>query len=338
MKRKLALIFLTCAAGSAYAQSGAPNCLVTNYDSGKDMFTVVNTSAEMNQQCFLTIVPAGTTGRFVEGEYEIVLSGGGGGGGGGTSASGGGGGGAGALPVRTVGYLNAGVYRLTIGRGGKGGAGCVTAFNGGHAGDGAPTSLSEASSGRTIAGFPRAEYWAGRPAQTYLVASAGPLPQITMPENDGSGGPGIGGQSSGGSGAVVAGGAVRPATDGTMLVGATWGGLPGKAGNSHFTGTRVAFAAGGGGGAGFGNGGDGHSLGGAMTAARSGELGAGGGGGGGGEGTCAQGGNGGDGFIKISQLAQARTVAPAPATVAPAQQTITPAAPIERRPLRRDRN
>jgi len=335
MKRKLALIFMTCAAGSAFAQDGAPNCVFTNYDQGKDVFTVANaTPSTMNQQCFITVSPAGTPGRFVEGQYEITLAGGGGGGGGGSAAEGGGGGGAGALPVRTVRYLNPGVYRMTIGRGGQGGVACLTAFNGGRAGDGNPTSISEAYTGETIAGFPRAEYWAGRPAESYLVASSRGTPAILIPEDDGSGGRGIGGQSSGGTGALlVKGGPDRLASDGTMLVGVSWGGMPGKAGNS-VEGRRLAFAGGGGGGAGFGNGGDGHSLG--AKVAKAGELSAGGGGGAGGEGTCAAGARGGDGFIKMSLLtAQAAPAAPAPRTVMPAE--VPPPQPIVR-PLRRDRN
>lgn len=353
MKRKLALIFLTCAAGSAFAQDGSPNCVVTNFDQGKDMFTIMGAAPNaVNQQCFLTVHPAGSVPadrsarHFVEGRYEIVLSGGGGGGGGGSAEHGGGGGGAGALPARTVQYLNPGVYRLTIGRGGQGGHACLTASNGGRAGDGNPTSISEAYSGTTIAGFSRAEYWAGRPAEPFAtVASRRDVVGLANPEDDGSGGTGVGGQSDGGNGGHILRGRDIMASDGTMLKGVSWGGMPGKGGDK-FVGERprhMAFAGGGGGGAGYGNGGDGHSLS-TRTVAKAGELGGGGGGGAGGAGTCAEGARGGDGFIKMSLVAAApqaaAPAAPAPAVVVPSQSvTPTQAAPAQEvRPIRRDRN
>jgi hypothetical protein len=197
---KLALVFLTCTSTSVFAQDGSPNCVLTNYDSAQNVFTVINPAPNaLNQQCFLTVHPAGAAasgpgGKFVEGSYEIVLSGGGGGGGGGGGSHNlrgmGGQGGAGALPVRTTTNLAPGVYRLTLGTGGRGGASCVmvreTASNavfveptpGAHGFDGNPTGMAEAYSGKTIAGFTRAESWAG--TQAYDVASgrrvAGPVP------------------------------------------------------------------------------------------------------------------------------------------------------------------
>jgi hypothetical protein len=195
---RLALVFLTCTSTSVFAQDGSPNCVVTNFDSAQNMFTVVNPAPNsLNQQCFLTIHPAsaaasGPGSQFVEGSYEILLSGGGGGGGGGGGSEGrkirgqGGQGGAGAVPVRTVTNLAPGVYRLTLGTGGRGGGSCVmareTATNavfveptpGTNGFNGNPTGLAEAYSGKTIAGFPRAENWAG--TESYEVATGRRVP------------------------------------------------------------------------------------------------------------------------------------------------------------------
>ena len=182
---KLTLMFLACAAAiPALAQNTTDSrCGTTNYDSSRNIYTIANPNPETaNQQCFITVVPkASWTGgspdmassQLVEGNYEVVLSGGGGAGGGGgdggdsgnaerrRNAGGGGGGdggngGGAAAPATTVRYLTPGVYRMTIGSGGQGGA-----SNGGRGGDGAPTSLSNAHSGETVAGFSRAESWDG---------------------------------------------------------------------------------------------------------------------------------------------------------------------------------
>jgi hypothetical protein len=177
---KLTLMFLACAAAStAFAQNSTDSrCGTTNFDRNQNTFSITHpTPGTANQQCFITVVPKTSwsggvpnlaSSQLVEGNYEIVLSGGGGAGGGGGSGgeaerdqtkggSGGGGyGGSGAIPVTTVHYLTPGIYRLTIGAGGQGGA-----SNGGRGGDGAPTSLSNATSGETVAGFSRAEYWGG---------------------------------------------------------------------------------------------------------------------------------------------------------------------------------
>ena len=173
---KFALALLTCATTSVFAQD-SPQCGPANFDQGRDIFTVVNpASGAVNQQCFLTVQPSGTAGRYTEGNYEILLSGGGGGGGGGGSSnddrsSGGGGqGGAGAVPARTSTYLKPGVYRLTMGTGGLGGGASGSSGSGGNAANGNPTGISEASTGQTIAGFPRAEQWAGR-SDSYQVAT-----------------------------------------------------------------------------------------------------------------------------------------------------------------------
>ena len=190
---KLALIFITCTSTSVFAQDGSPNCVLTNFDKAQNVFTVMNAApGTLNQQCFLTVHPAGAAPsgpgpQFVEGSYEILLSGGGGGGGGGRNVRGQGGqGGAGAVPARTTTNLAPGVYRLTLGTGGRGGGSCVMAKDmatravfveptpGLNAYDGNPTGLAEAHSGRTIAGFPRAESWAG--SESFEVASGRRVP------------------------------------------------------------------------------------------------------------------------------------------------------------------
>ena len=172
---KFALALLTCATTSVFAQD-SPQCGPANFDQGRDIFTVVNpASGAVNQQCFLTVQPAGAAGRYTEGNYEILLSGGGGGGGGGgagdnRSVGGGGQGGAGAVPARTNRYLKPGVYRLTMGTGGLGGGASGSQGSGGNAGNGNPTGVAEAHTGETIAGFARAELWAGN-SESYMVAT-----------------------------------------------------------------------------------------------------------------------------------------------------------------------
>ena len=156
-----ALALLTCATTSVFAQD-APQCGPANFDQGRDIFTVANpASGAVNQQCFLTVQPSGAAGRYTEGNYEILVSGGGGGGGGGggndSSSGAGGQGGAGAVPARTTRYLKAGVYRLTMGTGGQGGFASGKQGHGGNAADGNPSGIMAASTGETIAGFPRAE-------------------------------------------------------------------------------------------------------------------------------------------------------------------------------------
>ena len=157
-----ALALLTCATTSVFAQD-SPQCGAANFDQGRDIFTVVNpASGAVNQQCFLTVQPSGTAGRYTEGNYEILVSGGGGGGGGGggdndSSSGTGGQGGAGAVPARTTRYLQPGVYRLTMGTGGQGGIASGKQGHGGNAADGNPTGIMMASTGETIAGFPRAD-------------------------------------------------------------------------------------------------------------------------------------------------------------------------------------
>jgi len=194
---KLVLAFLTCASGSALAQSSAPDCGLANFDQRQDMFTVMNPAAgAVNQQCFLTVHPASEAreqGRFTEGSYEILLSGGGGGGGGGgsgndSSSGDGGQGGAGAIASRTTRYLSPGVYRMTMGTGGLGGGASYSEGSGGNAGDGNPSGMSEAHTGQNVAGFPNAEQWAGRSSGSYQVAAGrGGYPGPSNAVSDGSG-------------------------------------------------------------------------------------------------------------------------------------------------------
>jgi hypothetical protein len=110
-----------------------------------------------------------------------------------TEAGAGGSGGYSAIPVTKVRYLNPGVYRLTIGSGGQGGmagpSGEHMARSGGRGADGAPTSLSNANTGETVAGFARAETWDG----TYPLVAQGAY--AGTPANSGErGGGGTGGK------------------------------------------------------------------------------------------------------------------------------------------------
>lgn len=167
---RLALLCLATASVPAFAQNASPMCGTTNFDRAQNAYSIENpASGAVNQQCFVTVYPAGAmpaqaqqdpNSYLAEGKYVIDLVGGGGGGGGGGAASdderngGGGGGGAGAAPSRTVQYLTPGVYKLTIGTGGYGGA-----ARGGRTGDGNPTSMVNADTGQLVAGFPGADVW-----------------------------------------------------------------------------------------------------------------------------------------------------------------------------------
>jgi len=322
---KLTLMLLACAAAvPALAQNTTDSrCGMTNYDSSRNIFAIVNpTPGTANQQCFITVVPKQSwtggvpnlsTSQLVEGNYEVTLSGGGGGGGGGAERVGGGGGGAGAVPFTTVRYLQPGIYRLTIGSGGQGGA-----SNGRDGKDGAPTSLSNASSGETLAGFSGAESWAGTYSQKYAGASRG-------------------GQPNGGDGGRLAGNS--KAQDGGKLTAVAYSGEPGKGGNDlaeHRM--RHEVAGGGGGGASLGNGGNGDSSaedGKMKTGAKSGDAGAGGGGGAGGEGVADAGAPGGNGFIKLALKDPVPQAMPA---ISSSTETITTPAPAATRPARKDRN
>ena len=57
---KLTLMFLACAAAiPAFAQNTTDSrCGTTDYDSSRNMFTIINpTPGTANQQCFITVVP-----------------------------------------------------------------------------------------------------------------------------------------------------------------------------------------------------------------------------------------------------------------------------------------
>lgn len=166
---RLALLCLTAVSVSAFAQSNLPRCGSSNFDPAQNAFTIKNWPADgVNQQCLITVYPAGAApaqaaqdraSYFAEGTYVIDLIGAGGGGGGGAAASGGksggsGGAGASAVPSRTVQYLAPGEYKLTIGTGGIGGA-----AGGGRTESGNPTSLTNATTGQLVAGFPGADKW-----------------------------------------------------------------------------------------------------------------------------------------------------------------------------------
>lgn len=310
---RLAILCLAISSAPAFAQNSVAACGPANFDQSRNVFTAVNPAPDsVNQQCLLTVYPRGTvsdqTRQYpalfpTEGSYIIELSGGGGGGGGGAAKDqGGGGGGAGAAPSRSTVYLNPGVYKLTIGTGGDGGS-----ANGGRTEAGNPTSLTDASTGALIAGFPGADVWNQR----------------SRAATDGSGGVAAPGGSSGGSGgdkvsisgvntenAAQAGGASQ--TPG-------YSGTAGQAGNESGRSTRtqngasIQANAGGGGGASVGSGGSGQSVN-ANSVAGVGGLGAGGGGGSGGLNTADSGSRGGHGFIRLT-MAQA---APIPMAVAPA--------------------
>jgi len=216
---KLTLMFLACAAAiPAFAQNTTDSaCGMTNFDRNGNRFTIVNPASGMaTQQCFITVVPKQewtggapdpASSQFVEGNYQVALSGGGGGGGGGAGSTNerksakGGDGGSGAVPAAAVRYLKPGVYRLTIGSGGQGGASGES--NGGRGEDGAPTSLSNADTGETVAGFPNAENWNGSYAPNSPASHGAKGP-------DGArGGGGAGGTGAGNSGSPGGNGFIR---------------------------------------------------------------------------------------------------------------------------------
>jgi len=201
---RMALLCLATASAPAFAQSGSPMCGSTNFDSAQNGFTIVNAAAgAVNQQCFVTVYPAGAApleaqqdprSYIAEGKYAIDLVGGGGGGGGGAAGAGdksgqGGGGGAGAAPSRTVQYLSPGVYKMTIGTGGYGGA-----ANGGRTGDGNPTSVTNAYTGQLVAGFAGADTWTQKSEAAGTAAGGVAAPGGT------SGANGQTGTTAGGSG------------------------------------------------------------------------------------------------------------------------------------------
>lgn len=315
---RMALLVLASASAPAFAQDGTPQCAMTNFDGAKNYFTVVNPAGDaLNQQCFLTVLPKDgpesdpnfprlahyPSPQLMEGTYEVTLTGGGGGGGGGALLESAGGG-SGAVPLKVTRYLSPGIYRLTIGTGGQGGrAGVLVGENGG---DGNPTSMSNAYTSETIAGFHGAEVWAGRQPRSYMVASSRGSPASGSSADDlppGSGARGVGAQSDGGDGGRKAhdGLPEKEAQDGGWLKVALADvptGRPGRGGRAN---------GGGGGGAGYGDGADGAP----------GDL-----------GYATSGGKGGDGFVALRpiQLAQATPQAAPPAAPVSAPAAVTPPA------------
>jgi hypothetical protein len=287
----LALICLAATAVPALAQKNSPQCGTTNFDQGRNLFTIVNPAVgAVNQQCFITVNSSGSMPRqgdrsaasyLVEGNYIIELSGGGGGGGGGAAKNeGGGGGGAGAAPSRTVQYLSPGVYKLTIGTGGDGGR-----AYGGRTNYGNPTSLTNAKTGQLIAGFQGADVWKQRSS-----ASGG-----------GVGGVATAGGSSGGSGGDSGPRSEEVAQSGGRSQTGGYSGVPGQSGDESSRNARTGAQAnaGGGGGASVGSGGAGESVSRSGPDAGVGDLGGGGGGGSGGLNTADAGARGGHGFIRF---------------------------------------
>ncbi len=282
--------------------SALPDCLVSNYDSARHLFTMKNAPpGQVNQQCLLTVHaqgPASAT-RVTAGRYLINLSDGGDGGAGGTlqnvhGGGGGGGGGAGARELQKSVYLSAGVYKLTLGAGGLGGNACIPTpnfiFAGGPGWLGSPSSLVRVDTGEVLIGKPGADAFA-RPSRVRNEKFAGDL--------DGHGGEGPG-KASGGDGGRrdISGFRPLPAEPGVNK-GPHAGGESGV-----MVADNMKVGSGGGGGASTRS--DGGNGGGELqrhwiVMPERGELGS---GGGGGEGTlfaCSAGAPGGNGFIALRQ-------------------------------------
>jgi hypothetical protein len=207
---RLSLMMLACAAAMpALAQNTGSYCGNSNYDRSNDQYTIVRPDVSMpNQQCFITVVPKGSWGggtndmgasQFIEGNYQITLSGAGGGGGAGGRRTDGSGG-LDATVTTVSRYLAPGTYRVTLGNGGMGGT-----PSGQGSLEGAPSSLSNANTGETVAGFPGAERWTSNsPPQARVTGSTagGSSPSGTT----GAGGDGGGSGKSNTSGVGARGG------------------------------------------------------------------------------------------------------------------------------------
>ncbi len=292
----------TLASGSAL-----PDCFERNYDSARRLFTLRDAAPSTpNQQCLLTVEPAGATGsatRLTAGRYAAKLANGGGGGAGGTVqrgdtgeiGGGGGGGGAGAREVVATLDLAPGTYKLTIGAGGPGGSACMPkpfAFGGGPGWLGSPSNIVRVPGGELVMGVPGADTYV-RPSRAQNDRSGG--------TRDGHGGSGAG-QTSGGDGG-------HTKLEGRPKVLAEAGDA--KPGSAH-TGGAPGFApsdvkhTGGGGGGGATNAADGGGGGGETRTAdlppARGSLGSGGGGGEGNSSGCDAGAQGGHGYISLSRI------------------------------------
>ena len=185
---------------SQVATSDLPNCLDSNYDAQRSLFTIRNADARtVSQQCAL-VGPSGdtaSTSRLAAGRYAITLANGGGGGAGG-GQTGGGGGGAGAMEERATVNLAEGMYKLTIGAGGPAGGGCAdfrtVTFPGGPGWAGSPSNIVRVATGEVILGTPGAD--------TYARPSRGENERLSG-KQDGHGGSGPG-QATGGDGGSAA--------------------------------------------------------------------------------------------------------------------------------------
>lgn len=276
------------------AMSDLRNCLDSNYDAQRGLFTIRGAAAGIvNQQCLLMVGPPGdavSTSRLTVGRYMITLANGGGGGGGGSTISGGGGG-AGAKEAQATVILTEGVYKLTIGAAGPGGSGCVTSssytFGGGPGWAGSPSSIVRVATGEVILGTPGAD--------AYVRPSRGENERLSG-KQDGHGGFGPG-QATGGVGGhdATAGSAKTEAGAGASKLATVRSGVGGEAGVSP---KKISDSGGGGGGAtsqGDGGGGGGETPLDVNLASVRGSLGSGGGGGG----DCDPGAQGGHGFIVL---------------------------------------
>jgi len=332
-------------AAPAVAQGPLPQCANSNYDQARGVFTIIDPASNtVHQQCLLTVHPAHMAGAqdpapfYVEGRYDILVSGGGGAGAAGERWNrGGGGGGGGAPPLRSTQYLSPGVYMLTIGTGGTGGK------IGKATDDGNLSNITNADTGVLIAGYAGAE-----------VAK-----QTSQPAGIAHGGVASPGGSFGGDG-----GDVGPKNSESAAQAGGESQTPGYAGVAGDAGVERSNArrddgrgpqanAGGGGGAGVGSGGTGESRDGNTRPAMVGDLGGGGAGGRGGFFTAHPGAQGGHGFIQLARSgpplqamapavvvveAAPEVIAAAPERAPAAASADTAPAPVASRPARKDRN
>ncbi len=278
-----------------------PDCLTSNLDADRHLFTLKNPApSQPNQQCLLHVSAAsGEPATQVRpGRYIINLSDGGDGGAGGTlqdtlsGGGGGGGGGASARELMRIVDLKEGVYKLTIGAGGPGGTPCISTpgvvFSGGPGWLGSPSSLINIASGEVLIGTPAADRYA-RPSKRENEKRAG------NPDGHGGSGPG---KSRGGDGGRLD---VTGFQADTPNPGASRAGNAGGDAGTIEKDRRSVGGGGGGGASTLAEGGDGGSeL--ARHWVLPPEKGSLGSGGGGGEGTpfvCSAGAPGGNGFIAL---------------------------------------
>ncbi len=293
------------------SMSNLPNCLDSNYDKERGLFTIRNEIGKaMNQQCLLTVGPRGdvaSASPLAAGSYRIYLANGGGGGAGGTlqafasnkAGGGGGGGGAGALETQATVDLSEGVYKLTLGAGGPGGSVCLPGlgFGGGPGWAGSPSNMVRVATGEVVLGTPGADIYA-RPTRRQNERSTGKM--------DGHGGSGPGQASGGAGGHTETIGKVNvevAAQSGESRLASGGSGVAGAAGTDPADKNRSGD--GGGGGAtslGAGGGGGGETPSHKDIPPQRGSLGGGGGGGEGSSFSCDPGAAGGHGYIALRPI------------------------------------